>query len=84
MIQKMMALYEHIPREYFESNENEYGLEVKSILDLKVITMCFRTEGKNFFMEDAISSDYDSEKNLTHFFYRKASSNTVSPFLPLL
>lgn len=86
MIHKMYALYEHIPKEIISSFENEYDLELNPFPNLKVITLDFIKEGNQYILDDREDnlSDYDSRKNTTDFFYRRAPANTISPFLSLI
>lgn len=80
MINKMYALYEHIPKEVISAFENEYDLEMKPKQNLKVITLNFTSEFNGYELIDSQLSDYDSEKNITDIFYRNASAMSVSPF----
>jgi len=86
MIHKMYALYEHIPEGIISSLENEYDLELNPFPNLKVITLDFKKEENRYILDDREDnfSDYDSDRNITDYFYRAASSNTVSPFLSLI
>ena len=80
MIHKMLALYDHIPQEYIDQHNNEYGLIVEPKPNWKVITMCFVRDGKDFRLNDSILGDYDSARNLSDVFYRNAPGNSVSSF----
>lgn len=83
MIHKMHALYENIPTEYLEIFENEYGLEVGSKPNLKVISLDFEISDEKLELLGTTLVDYDSKMNLSDFFYRGASAMSVSPFLTL-
>jgi hypothetical protein len=76
----MLALYDHIPQEYIDQYNNEYGLIVEPKPNWKVITMCFVRDGKDFRLNDSILGDYDSARNLSDVFYRNAPGNSVSSF----
>lgn len=83
MINKMYALYEHIPAEIIAAYENEYDLEMVPKPNLKVIVLGFTKDSNKYVLENSQLIDYDSEKNVTDIFYRSASAMSVSPFLSL-
>lgn len=80
MINKMYAIYPHVPAEYISAFENEYGLDLKSRDGLKVIMLDFYKIESDFTLENADLLDYDSSRNVEEFFYRQAPAMSVSPF----
>jgi CRISPR-associated protein Csh1 len=80
MINKMYALYEHIPQHIIAAFENEYDLEISSKPNVKVISLCIKGGVSGFELKDSLLSDYDSERNITDYFYRSAPAMTISPF----
>lgn len=83
MINKMYALYKHIPEQYITAFENEYDLEMQPKPDLKVIILEFIKDSADYLLTGSHLIDYDSNKNLSDIFYRSASAMSVSPFLSL-
>jgi len=80
VINKMYAMYPHVPAEYISAFENEYGLDLKSRDGLKVIMLDFINKDTEFSLEGVDIFDYDSNRNVEDFFYRQASAMSVSPF----
>ncbi|MGI6198696.1 MAG: TIGR02556 family CRISPR-associated protein [Candidatus Cloacimonadaceae bacterium] len=80
MINKMYALHPHIPAEIISKFENAYGLKVEPIEDVKVITLCFKSQDDGFRLTGSCLRDYDSERNLTDTFFRNAPGMKVSEF----
>jgi CRISPR-associated protein Csh1 len=79
----MYGLYKHIPPEILAVHDNEYGLDPAPKPNVKVISLDFTYGGTEFSLIGSSLSDYDSARNLSEYFYRKASANTVSPFFSL-
>lgn len=80
MINKMHALYEHIPQHVIAAFENEYDLEIGSKPNVKVISLCLVKGNTGYELTDSQLSDYDSQRNVSDDFYRSASAMSVSPF----
>lgn len=83
MINKMFALFEHIPAQIIAAYENEYDLEMEPKPNLKVIVLEFTRDSDQYELHSSQLIDYDSARNITDIFYRGASAMSVSPFLSL-
>lgn len=77
MIQKLAALYKYIPDEMFE--ENEFGLCLDNRTE-DVIVLGFILEDNKIMFSDISLEQYSKNKNITHFYYKSSSANTVSDF----
>ncbi|MCK9330811.1 MAG: TIGR02556 family CRISPR-associated protein [Candidatus Cloacimonetes bacterium] len=81
MIHKLAALRKYIPDDSIE--ENDYGLYMDERKE-KVLVLNFDYAENNFTFQDISLEDYSKSKNLSCFYYKQSSANTVSDFPTLM